>query len=447
MKKKPIVYVVHCIDTEGPLNEDLLTTFKRLKSIFNISLKASKANLKKIQNQEIDFKNVKKSEVAKVFSKKLLDYNNSWTKINKMLKKILSKKFRNNYKDSFNSSWKYNWFITDHVGFIKNPRNRKLGIHKIWKNYKKAYKKDKIQDGFHFHHHPIPFSKSANHSSTHFFNHTPIIYEILSKKIIDLKWFPSTFRPGFHTIRPDSHWFLEQFIPFDYSNQRTLSNQSAQKDLSSGRFGDWRRAPLSWECYHPSHDDYQIKGSCRRWTARCLNIGTRTRLLEKKDVIQAFKEAKNKPVILAFANHDYRNIEEDIENTYKLILEVSKLFPKVKFKWSEAKQAMRLSLNLKKDKKIHVNQSLFKNILKIRFDKKIFGPQPYLAIKTKKGKYLHDNFDIQKPFTEWSYTFDENSIPLNQIKKIGWAANNSYGSTFVSVFNPNDKKILYKEIR
>ena len=107
MKKKPIVYVVHCIDTEGPLNEDLLTTFKRLKSIFNISLKASKANLKKIQNQEIDFKNVKKSEVAKVFSKKLLDYNNSWTKINKMLKKILSKKFRNNYKDSFNSSWKF----------------------------------------------------------------------------------------------------------------------------------------------------------------------------------------------------------------------------------------------------------------------------------------------------------------------------------------------------
>ncbi len=100
-----------------------------------------------------------------------------------------------------------------------------------------------------------------------------------SRKILDLKWFPSVFRPGFHSIRPDSHWFLEQFIPFDISNQRTRVKENSQKDLSSGRFGDWRRAPLTWECYHPDHDDYQKKGKCRRWTARCLNIGTRTRLL------------------------------------------------------------------------------------------------------------------------------------------------------------------------
>ena len=41
-------------------------------------------------------------------------------------------------------------------------------------------------------------------------------------------------------------------------------------------------------------------------------------------------------------------------------------------------------------------------------------------------------FDIQKPFLEWTYTFDENTIDLNKVKEIGWAANNSYGTTFVS---------------
>ena len=133
-----------------------------------------------------------------------------------MNNKLLSMEFRKNFKDSNGNNWIYNWFIADFVGFKSNPNKRELGFHKIWKKYKSFYKKNSIKDGFHFHHHPIPFSKSANHSSAHFFNHSPMIYEILSRKIIDLKWFPSVFRPGFHTIRPDSHWFLEQFIPFDF---------------------------------------------------------------------------------------------------------------------------------------------------------------------------------------------------------------------------------------
>ena len=37
--------------------------------------------------------------------------------------------------------------------------------------------------------------------------------------MIDRQWFPAAHRPGFHVIRPDSHWFLEQFVPFDYSSQ------------------------------------------------------------------------------------------------------------------------------------------------------------------------------------------------------------------------------------
>ena len=82
--------------------------------------------------------------------------------------------------------------------------------------------------------------------------------------------------------------------------------------MSLGRFGDWREHRYL-ECYHPSHDDYQEKGNCRRWTAKCLNIGTRARLISEKDIFQAFKEAKfGHPIIVSFANHDYRNMEEDI---------------------------------------------------------------------------------------------------------------------------------------
>ena len=138
-------------------------------------------------------------------------------------------------------------------------------------------------------------------------------------------------------------------------------------------------------------------------------------------------------------------MEFDILDTYKKIKEVSKKFPDVKFLFSEARDAMRKSLKLKKFKNIKVKQILKKNVLSIKINKKIFGVQPFLAIKTKDNKYYNDNFDIQKPFYEWSYTFDENTIKLDQIKEIGWAANNSYGSTYVSNFSLKNKKFKLYE--
>ena len=38
MADSNILYVVHCVDTEGPLNETLDATFERLESIFGITL-------------------------------------------------------------------------------------------------------------------------------------------------------------------------------------------------------------------------------------------------------------------------------------------------------------------------------------------------------------------------------------------------------------------------
>ena len=37
--------------------------------------------------------------------------------------------------------------------------------------------------------------------------------------------FPRRIVPGFHVIRPDSHWFLEQHIPFDFSNQAVATDR------------------------------------------------------------------------------------------------------------------------------------------------------------------------------------------------------------------------------
>jgi uncharacterized protein YvpB len=56
----------------------------------------------------------------------------------------------------------------------------------------------------------------------------------------------------------------------------------------------------------------------------------------------------------------------------------------------------------------------------------VFGPQPFLAIKTLGGQYIHDNFDFQKD--GWTYVFNEHTVPLDMIEAIGIAANDPFGN-------------------
>ena len=91
------------------------------------------------------------------------------------------------------------------------------------------------------------------------------------------------------------------------------------KILVKAGFGDWGALPQNWQPYHPSHDDYQVPGGCRRMIARSLNLGTRARLLTKKDIEQAFHEASvGKPVILSFNHHDFRDMRPDVRYVRKL---------------------------------------------------------------------------------------------------------------------------------
>ena len=48
MQNDKIVYIVHCIDTEGPLYESRQAKFKRIKDVFNIEIKQTAKNLKKL---------------------------------------------------------------------------------------------------------------------------------------------------------------------------------------------------------------------------------------------------------------------------------------------------------------------------------------------------------------------------------------------------------------
>lgn len=433
------LYIVHCVDTEGPLNESIYDTFDRINNIFGIDLHPNEDTLKKLQNKELNLKG-KEEAVYQLVAPQRLNMNRTWTEIDDMIKRITSIEFRNSLLDSAGNGWYYNWFCMDHIGFSgKNPRHRDAGYHNIfdyYKNLRRIQNKDDIQ----FHFHPVSISRDYNISGTSYLFNSPL-YDILVHKVIDRGWFPSAYRPGFHCERPDANWFLEQWIPFDYANQ-SCDYKCDQPDLADGRWGDWRRATNEWESYHPSSRNYQIKGNYKRSIARCLNIEARLREINEDEVRKAFARANcGKTTILAFCNHDFRDMEPEVNKIRNLIKKVKAEFSGVKYYFSNAITAFRKELNLR------VTSPNLKTELQVCNSRRVvlkvsatncFGPQPFLAIKDKGQGYFYENFDFTLDDNSWTYTFDENTILFDNVEMIGIACNSDAGVAEVIRINCRD---------
>ncbi len=430
---QPTLYIVHCIDTEGPLVESITASFDRIKAIFGLEIEATPENLTRLQNQQIPLHGLEQ-EIAQTLRPTLLAYNNSWADIRTMLEDAMSDQFRQQQLDDFGRGWVYNWHIMDHVGYTSNPRSKALGFGQVFDFYRDMLSHMPSQhDELNWHFHPVYPDGNPLKASTSYTNTYPLLNEIIARRLIDYNWFPVCNRPGFHSERPDSHAFLEQWIPFDYANQ-SYEYDSGQADLKDGRFGDWRRAPVSWRGYRPAHRDYQVAGDMRRWIFRCLNVGTRFRELQPQHVTQAFEEANmTGSAILSFANHDYRDIRSDIRHVLSMVKHARLLYPDVKIQFSGAIAAARSHLNntvhLDKRPNLALTLRLEGNLLKVECTSgQCFGPQPFLAYKTHDGRYIHDNFDLQTPEKMWTYVFDAQTLATNQISDVAVGSAGGNGS-------------------
>ena len=347
-----------------------------------------------------------------------------------MLDELLSCDFRRQVVDDFGGGWKYSWHCMDHTGYSTNPRYKDLGYGNIFSHYraKLKYSGSDELDELNWHFHPVAFVPDPTKNSTSYVNSYERLYNILSRRIIDDAWFPSVNRPGFHAERHDAHMFLEQWIPFDYANQ-AYEEEEIQPDFKGGRWGDWRRAPFSWRGYNPSHDDYQRPGHCRRFILRCLNLGSRLRILKHIHYDQAFNEARETGgAILSFSNHDYRDIRPDVCLALEMLQEARNRHPDVKVKFCGAEEAARALLGYDDKPPLKLKGRLHNQTFIVTVESgQIFGPQPFLAIKTKEGRYYHDNFDVVEPGRSWSYTLDGHSFDVASVDYIGCGSAGRWG--------------------
>ena len=447
MTEGNVVLLVHCIDAEGPLHESLHAKFERLRELYGVAdLEPTLSNLRRLQRAEIDLGGMEK-QVAATLSGHLTNYNDTWDKVDAMLERITAPSFRNALPDSFGGGWVYNWFCLDHVGYLTNPRRRDMGYHNIFDHYRDSLNAGTPgRDGIHWHFHPMSTYREAHRCATSYMN-SPELFQILCRKVLERSWFPSAFRAGFQAERPDSHWFLEQWIPFDITNMAVDDPRPLDLsiDFRKGRSGDWRLAPADWSVYHPSHDNYQIPGDCRRWIARALNVMNRIASIDQREMDKAFaRAAAGTPTIVGMAGHDFRDLGTEVDFLRGLVQESCRRFPGVKFRYCEARDAFQRALwpegmpqdPLELDLIFHSRPADdVPHVEVVTRRGRVFGPQPFLAIETRGRRFLHDNLDFAPTRDRWFYAFHADTLPLEDVARIGIAANDQYGNTVVKILD------------
>jgi hypothetical protein len=150
-------------------------------------------------------------------------------------------------------------------------------------------------------------------------------------------------------------------------------------------------------------------------------------------------------VVLSVTNHDFRDMAPDVEGFCAVLKSVARDFPEVPFYYSEAINAMRSALEIAPQPPCELECTIetvddSTAVLKVTSNTPTFGPQPWLALKTASGRYHFDNFDIDVPFHQWQYVFDQETFPLSALSAIGVAANNAYGTTTVVRIDPASRQ-------
>jgi hypothetical protein len=136
--------------------------------------------------------------------------------------------------------------------------------------------------------------------------------------------------------------------------------------------------------------------------------------------------------VLAFADHDYRDIRPDVEAVRAMIQEVRPDFPDVLLKFSGAEAAARDLLEVNACPEPKLSLLLEGNTLVVRLEQgDIFGPQPFLAIKGGDGRVFHDNLDIEQPGRVWTYVFDDQTLPISAVSTVGVGTAGRFGGACV----------------
>jgi len=356
----------------------------------------------------------------------------NWQSIDRVfLSKLFSKEFRYKYLDSEGCHFVASWFFLNWIGYKTYPVKHDVGYHKVFDHYKNKWGKQlkEFGDELGWHYHIPPINGVGNEWGTDWHS-TNMHTENLCRMLIDREFFPNIYRAG-GTIEDDvqSNW-LEEWIPFDYSNRNEKSVNWNKKEADGRRIKDllpWKKAPSLWHPYHPSFKDLTKKGSMNRLILKSLDLKSKVHTMTREKVFKVFESVKSRDIIFSVFEHDFRDRSKNI---LQFLSWVSKASTKtgVKFYYCGAAEAVKKYYKWELDRKLRLNVYTPKNKVLVKSNEKLFNKQPFLGIKYSRNIY---NWKTMYKVKEnvWEY----NLLKEDLNKVIGIGAHDLQGNTFTKV--------------
>lgn len=357
-----------------------------------------------------------------VIDPKHSDLLNHWDDVNQAFRHGCSEKYRLRYLDDEKKGLKFSLFCVSWSGFKTNPVQRDLGWHTIFDNYKRFFKPEMERWGdelYWMYNHP-PASGVANEWGLDWLHNTHYL-NILNHFIIDRAYFPSCIEVP--TERNDTSHFLENYIPFDFSNRNSQKNNLNSINADGKRTGEvlgWNESPFDWSHYHPHPSNYQKTGDMQRTVFRIVDIQSIVHMLEKEDIELAFERCKQgHDTILCAYEHDFRDRYEVImDRMIHPVHLLKKSYPEVRVIYENAANAARKILGYNLSPSV-MNLNLYQHADRLRVStlNPIFGKAPYACVYTpSENSYEHIPL-VQIGYTTWQ--FPKFSLCDNAIIGIG----------------------------
>ncbi len=326
---------------------------------------------------------------------------------------VISPWFRSSYRDSDGGTLRLSWFLaTEEAYFHGEPPNpdivfeamtpymdeaRSLGDYFGW-HYHHSDWCDLDGDGEYFWNELLTFDGSSYENGPD----TLLPQPMLAMLMLEERFYPACYRAGWLWENTDLSNWLEQIVPFDFSNLSPFSVAPQQVDNLSNIY-DWSRAPADWSAYHPSPTDYQTPGDMNRWILRSYP--------GVSGLDSAFAQAAaGRDVVVSLYTHSFSDISQFHPGKY--LYQSAARFPGVRFKYVNALEGARIAAGLIDSVPPSAVVTRSWNRFAVEFSETLFAP-PIGAVRRADGSFAltHpvDHQTLPNGHPLWTFFLEEGS--------------------------------------
>jgi len=344
---------------------------------------------------------------------------------------IVSPSFRSSYRDSFGGSLRLSWFLATHEAYFHgDPPNpdivfeamapyaaeaRTLGDCFGW-HYHHSDWCDLDGDGVSYWNELLTFDGSEYCDGAD----TSLPQPMLAVLLLDQGFYPSCYRAGWLWENTDLSNWLEQIVPFDFSNLSPFWVAQQQPDNLSNIY-DWSRAPSDWSAYHPARADYQTPGEMNRWIFRSYP--------GISGLDSAFaRAAAGNDVVVSLYTHSFADISQF--HPGKFLYQSAGRFPGVRFKYVNAFEGAHIATGLTDSIAPTADVSRTWNRFTTEVTGSLFAP-PLGAVRHPDGSYALVHPVMHRELTNghhsWTFSLDGETYTAFRI-----GGTDPAGNTFIT---------------